>query len=508
MRRIAVIMIGLAILSKTIGFFREIILSYYYGTSALSDTFVIALTIPTVLFGFIITGFSTTFIPMYTRIINDEGRQSGLKYLNNLVNIVLIISTFVFCISFIFMEQIVGILSSSLPKEIIGFTIKYCRISLVIVYTTAITGLFSAFLQANQSFVISSIIYLPMNFILIITLVLGYYNDMIISAYGIVLAYLSQMVLLIPYVYKYGYRYRLSIGLKNQYIRETYFIIMPVILSSAVYHINIIIDRALAGKAMIGGVSALNYANVVNGFVQGVFIVPIITALYPLISKNIIEGNYHDFKNHFREASNLINIFVMPSMFLLIFYNDEVIRLLFGRGAFDQTSIEITSNALMYYAIGFIAFGYKEILNRTFYSMQDTRTPLINSFFAVSTNIILSLELSKHMGIDGIALATSISAVLSTLLLRNSLRKKTSFMQAIFFNKDTFKILIVTCCFIFLCEILFKYNEFKSDNLSFIFSVIVSSCIYIILIASIKITGFEKINEKILMQISNLRRRK
>lgn len=143
-----------------------------------------------------------------------------------------------------------------------------------------------------------------------------------------------------------------------------------------------------------------------------------------MISKMAAQGNFKGLKSSVSEAINLINLLVVPVTFGAMIFAEPVVRLLFGRGAFDLEAISMTSGALFYYSIGMMGFGLREILSRAFYSMQDTMTPMKNSVLAVSMNIVLNLILSRFMGIKGLALATSISALFCTALLLISLRKK------------------------------------------------------------------------------------
>ena len=105
-------------------------------------------------------------------------------------------------------------------------------------------------------------------------------------------------------------------------------------------------------------------------------------------------------------------------------FSEELVGLLFGRGAFTSETIEMTGNALFYYSIGMIAFGLRDILSRVYYALQDTKTPTIKDTVAVVLNIVLNIILSKYLGIGGLALATSISVIVGTGLLFITLKGK------------------------------------------------------------------------------------
>lgn len=175
---------------------------------------------------------------------------------------------------------------------------------------------------------------------------------------------------------------------------------------------------------MEGGISALNYANKLNDFVQGLFVISIVTVMYPLISKMAAEKNIAGLKKTLSESISGINLLVVPATVGMMIFAEPIVRMLFGRGAFDEQAVVLTSSALFFYALGIVGYGLREVLSRAFYSLQDTKTPMINATIAVGLNIILNIILSRFMGIGGLALATSISALFCTLLLFISLRKK------------------------------------------------------------------------------------
>ena len=201
-------------------------------------------------------------------------------------------------------------------------------------------------------------------------------------------------------------------------------IALPVILGASVNQINVLVDRTLASGLAIGGISALNYANRIDGFVQGMVVASISTVMYPMNSKMAAEGNIKGLKSSVSEAINLINLLVIPATVGAMLFAEPIVNLLFGRGAFDLEALTMTTSALFFYSIGMLGYGLRQIISRAFYSMQDTKTPVINASIAVVINIILNLVLSRFLGIGGLALATSISALICTGLLFISFRKK------------------------------------------------------------------------------------
>lgn len=424
MKKTALLLMLLTILSKIVGFARDLILSYFYGASSITDAYLISITIPGVIFGFIGAGIATGYIPMYSRIEKLEGSNEGNKYTNNLVNILLVLCTLLFVFGLIFTVPLVKLFASGFEGETLKIAIVFTRISLVGIYSAGLVSIFNGFLQIKGNYVIPALVGFPMNLITIIAIIISSKGNLFILSIGTVIATASQLFLVLPFAYKKGYKYEPVFDLKDKYIKNMVYIALPVIIGVSVNQINVLVDRTLGSRVAEGGISALNYANKLNGFVQGIFVLSITTALYPMISKMIAENNIEGLKKSISEAISGINLLVMPATVGAMIFAEPIVRLLFDRGSFDAQAISMTSAALFFYSFGMIGFGLREVLSRAFYSMQDTKTPAINAAIAVVLNIILNIILSRYMGIGGLALATSISAIFGTVLLFISLRKK------------------------------------------------------------------------------------
>lgn len=424
MKKTALLLMLITIISKIVGFARDITLSYFYGASSITDAYLISITIPSVIFGFIGTGIATGYIPMYSKIEKLEGNKEANKYTNNLVNSLIVLSTIMFTFGLLFTEPIVRLFASGFEGETLEMTINFTRVTLFSMYFTGLISVFNGFLQIKGNYAIPALIGFPMNFFTIIAIIISSKGNVLILSVGTVIATASQLLLVLPFAYKKGYKYKPVFDLKDKHIKNMVYIALPVIIGVSVNQINVLVDRTIASRIAVGGISALNYANRLNGFVMGIFVLSITTALYPMISKVAAENNMEGLKKSLSEAISGINLLVIPATVGAMIFAEPIVRLLFDRGNFDAQAITMTSGALFFYSLGMIGFGLREVLSRAFYSLQDTKTPAINAAIAVVLNIILNIILSTFMGIGGLALATSISAIFGTVLLFVSLRKK------------------------------------------------------------------------------------
>lgn len=414
----------ITILSKVTGFFRDITLSYFYGASSISDAYIVSITITSVLFSLIIAGISTAYIPMYKKIEYNVSRLAAISFTNNLINIVLIVTTTIIVIGLVFSNLLVKIFAFGFDGDTLETAVIFTRIGMVGIYFTSLTQLLVGYLQLNGKFVIPAMIGFPFNLIIILSIYVSAQSDIIVLAIGSVLAAIFQLIFLFPSLSKTTYRYSTTVQFKDPHIKKMSLIVFPIMIGISIDQINLMIDKTLASTIVEGGISALTYASRLNDFVQGIFVLSFVTVMFPVISNLAAQKNLTDFKKSINGVISSVILVVVPASVGIMILSKPIIRLLFGHGSFDEQAIHMTSQALFYYCIGMIGYAIREVLNRTFYSLQDSKTPMFNAALAVILNITLNIVLSSFMGLKGLALATSISALFCSFLLGVNLRKK------------------------------------------------------------------------------------
>ncbi|MGL5751775.1 MAG: murein biosynthesis integral membrane protein MurJ, partial [Paraclostridium sp.] len=419
------------------------VLASAYGTSAYSDAYLISLNIPIVIFTAIGTALGTTFIPLYYENENIYGKDKAIKYTNNVINIVSILCITLSIVAVIFVEDLVKVFAIGFEGETLDITISFTRILLYGVIFISISEVMKGYLNANNNFAIPAIMTgIPYNIIIMISILISVELDPYFLAIGTLLAMSSRIIFQLPYMYKYGYRYKLTLDLKDDSIKKMIFLLGPVFIGVAVNQINTMIDRSLASTLVEGSISALNYSNRLNEFVRGLFILSIGTVIYPMLSKLSSNNDKEEFVNSISKSISSVILLVIPISIGAMVLAKPIVSLLFERGAFDARATEMTSIALVFYSIGMIGFGLRDILGKVFYSLQDTKTPMINGAMAMGLNIVLNLILVRFMGHAGLAFATSISAIICIFLLFNSLKKKIGYYGQDKIRKTMIKSLI------------------------------------------------------------------
>ena len=488
----AVLMI-VTMITKVLGFIREIVLMNAYGLSHYSDVYITTMNIPVVIFAGIGTALATTFIPMYYEIREKEGDSLALKFANNIFNNIFIITIVIAIICFIFAEPLINIFAIGFKGETLVLAIKFIRIMIIGVIFIGLKSITTAYLQIQGNFIIPGLIGLPYNLIIIASIIVSLNGNIEIVAWGTLLAMLSQFLFQLPYAYKNGYRYSLYLNIRDKNVKKMIRLVIPVFIGVAVTQINVIVDRSISSTLVEGSISALNTANRLNEFVMGLFIATLASVIYPNLSKLSNEKKNDEFLKSIRSSVSSVILLVMPISIGAIVLANPIIKLLFERGAFDESSTKMTSIALVFYSIGMVSFGIREILSKVFYSIQDTKTPMINGAIAVSINIVLNIILSKYMGYAGIAFATSISGIICVILLFNNLSKKIGYFGQDKIIKTMVKSSIASVVMGVITY--FSYNLLsglvKSGTLysimSLFISILIGAVIYGLIITALKI---------------------
>lgn len=490
MKKTVIILMLLTVTSKILGFTRDITLSYFYGASIISDVYLISLAIPTVIFAIIGKGISTGFIPMYIHIESNRGTERANHFTNNIVNIVIVLCTIILIFGVLFTEPIVKLFASGFEGETLSLAVNFTRITLAGIYFIGLNYVFSAFLQTKEVFIIPAFIGLPANVIMIGSFFFSSQSNLYVLALGSLIAVGSQFLFISFYGYRNNFRYRPSLDIKNRDIKKMSYLALPAILGSSVAQINILVDKTIASRIAEGGISALNYASTLNLFVIGIIVTSIITVLFPKITKLAEEKNIVKMKKTLSYAINAVNLFILPSTVGYMIFAEPIVLLLFGRGEFDAHALSMTSYALFFYSIGLVGVSLKEILSNAFFSLHDTKTPTIISTIAVAMNIILNFILSRYLGLGGLALATSISAIVGSLLLLFSLRRRIGSIGLHTMLWTVSKIMLAS----FVMGVLSKLAySFLINNFSISISLLLAICLGILVYSTL--VYFMKIDE-------------
>lgn len=426
----AVLMAILTLVSKLFGFAREMIMAGAFGTGHVTDAYVMAIAIPGMVFGGIVTAIDTAYVPLFSKIIETEGEKQGNKFTSEAVTLGVIVALVSSVMGVLFSDQITSIFASGFVGEKAELTSAFLKITFSYVFFTSVAGLLEAFLRYKGVFLAPIIVGYVQNAILILVIMISARYNHYLLVWGWMLAYGVRAAIVWGLATKKRFHYTFSPEISGS-IKKIMALSLPVFFGSYINQINAFVDKTLASSLPEGSVAALNFGNLLVGIITGLTISIIVTIIFPKMAQAQALGNTHHFNEMVSTGFNLICIIAIPCSIGAMVYSEQVVQVVYERGAFNEASTSLTATALFFYGIGILFVALNSILVQTFYSMHDMKTPVIYGLFGVIINIILNLVLVKFMTHGGLALATSIAAMCNATMLCIAMRKKHPEIQVV-----------------------------------------------------------------------------
>jgi putative peptidoglycan lipid II flippase len=225
-------------------------------------------------------------------------------------------------------------------------------------------------------------------------------------------------------LWKKGFPFRLNFDFNNPEVRRIALLMLPATFGVGVYYLNITVSAILASLLPQGSVSYLYYAQRLFEFPQGIFTVSVAQAVLPSMSKQAAEGDMAGMKESLAFGMRLTLFITIPAMAGMLACSTPIFSLLFMGGEFDYAKAVNSAQALLYYSLGLSFVALTRVLAPAFYALKDTKTPVWTAFIAFLLNVFFSLVLMKPLLHGGLALATTLSALVNMVLLLWFLRRK------------------------------------------------------------------------------------
>ena len=419
--------------SRILGFFRDIILAKLFGTGFQADAFFVALRIPNLFRDLVGEGAANSaLVPVFSEYLVQHSRRAFWKCVSILLAMALTVLTVLTVFGILLAPFIVRLIAPGFMDfpEKLELTIHLTRMIFPYLILIGLTAYSMAVLYTFRSFKAPAFSPCLLN----VALITGAW----ISArtlpkpiYGLAIAVLVggflQLGVQIRPLMRTGLKLVRPVPLWHPGAIQVGRLLVPRMLGAGVYQINVLIDTFCASLSAIvglGGISAIYYANRIIQFPMGVFGFALASAVLPTLSGLASQKNLEQLKK--TVVFTLENIFfvMFPISILIMLLSSPIIRILFERGQFDQYSTQITSWALLFYAIGLFSFGGIKILVTAFHALQDTRTPVKVAAVCLFINAALNVTLMFPLKVGGIALASSIAASVDFLWLFYLLDRK------------------------------------------------------------------------------------
>lgn len=412
-----------SLISRVLGFIRDMLIAKNFGAGMYTDAYNIAVTIPETIFMLVGLAISTAFLPMLSKIKAKKGQKEMYSFANNVINILFIVSLIFFIVTSIFSKEIVFVLAKGFTPEASLLAIKLTRITLLNLLFLSINACFTSLLQVNEDFVVPSILGLFFNLPMIVYLLLFKNYDIVGLTVANVIGNFFRVAIQIPSLLTHGYKYKFIIDFKDQRLKDILLLIIPVIIGAGANSLNMVVDKNIASSLEVGSISALDYAQKLIFFINSIITTSIANVAYPLMANMRSTGDENGFINILKKSILYLAILLIPITIGVIIFGNDIVTIIYGRGKFTSHAIELTTLSLIGYGIGIFFTGIRDILNSTLFSMGKTKTTTINGIIGVIVNIVFSITLSKYIGIIGIALSSAIAMMVTSMFLLLSIIK-------------------------------------------------------------------------------------
>jgi putative peptidoglycan lipid II flippase len=422
------IVIIATIFCRILGLGREIVISNRFGAGIETDAFFIAFMIPNLLRSFLGEGaLISAFIPIFSEYLTNHDRKKAEYFANNVLNILLIILIIVVALGVWGAPFLINIIAIGFKSNMYKYqlAVNLTRIIFPYIGFVAVAALFMGILNSYDHFLVPALAPAMLNIsVIVFALTLSYKYGIVSIAWGVILGGIGQALIQTPVLIREKIKYTFIVDFNEPGIKKLLKLLVPAMIGLAITQINVIVDRTIASTLIDGSISALYYSNRLVQFPLGAFGIAISIAIFPTLSKQMAKNNIPEFKKSLLFGLKMLIFITVPSAVGLIVLKDSLIRLIFEHGIFGRVATNMTASALLYYSIGLFAYACVRFITMSFYALKDAKTPVKIGIYIVLTNIALDLILVRYLAHSGLALATSIAAILNLIILLKALQNK------------------------------------------------------------------------------------
>ena len=485
------IILASVMLTKVLGLVRNMMLSGYYGTSMEANSFLAVSKIPLTVFDITLgTAIAAAFIPVFNEKLANEGPQKANKFASNFTNLAIIFALFVAVVGFCFPSAVVKIFASGFEGEQLSLSCSLVKIIMPIILFATATFIFIAVLQSYNQFIAPALVSLFSNSAMILYFIfLNRFFGIKGLAVALTVGWSCQLLFLVPFLIKKGYKHTLVFSFSSD-IKKVLILTLPLFISSLAQPINNIISTNISSSVSEKGVSVLSYAYDAYFIVANVFAYALTNMYFPEMSRRFAKKDNEGASEICSQMLKMISTIILPIMAFIVASAKIIIKVLYQRGQFTDNDTLMVASALMIYVVGMLSLSWQEILNKFFYSMQNSKIPMVAAILGIVSNLALSFALLKFMGIYGLALATVLSGMIMAAVLIIFCVKK---QKGIFNLKLIFAILknLVGALGVYLASsvvlFLFKNNYgLIMTVLSLILSLLAGAVVYFVVLFMLK----------------------
>jgi putative peptidoglycan lipid II flippase len=402
----------------------QVYMSFFGASGTLINIYSYAVSVPNIVFNCIGTALATVVIPIFAGHTARGDRDRAKSFADNIITISSALTLMLIVLGMAFAPFLVRFTDFKSTPESYSFAVMALMIMLPVMLFYGLNYIFQGMLQSLGKFGWPAFVSVPSSLIVILYVVFlgekfGIMGLLIATFLGLAL----QAAILVPPLYKSGYRYSLSFQLRDSDVVEAVKMTLPVLLGVSAYQLNMFYNITMIANFQ-GMVTLLTYVqNIVLNMVLA-FVYSITAVIYPRLTECAAVGDMEEYKKILKNITATVIAILIPVTLGLVAVRVRLLELITKWGQVTDADIINAAKLLALYAAGVIGIGIKEIFDRAFYALKNTKIPAINGFFIMAVNISLSLVLIQYIGPFGIPVAYSAASLAGAAVLLVFLRRK------------------------------------------------------------------------------------
>jgi len=398
----AIILAFSSLISRILGLLRDRLLAGHFGAGEELDIYFAAFRIPDFVYGILIMGgITAAFLPVFSQYFEKEKKWSSqtLEFTNNVLNCFLILLVLICAILAIFTPLIIKFIIPGFSLENRALTIALTRIMFLSPILFGLSSIFSGILHYFNRFLIYSLAPILYNLgiifgILFLVPIFGVFG----LAYGVILGAFLHLIIQIPAAWISGYQYRPVFNFNFPGIKKIFKLMVPRVIGSTAYHINLIVITAIASTLTVGSIAVFNFSNNLQYFPIGIIGISFAISSFPVFSRILANGKKEEFLEKFSSTFRQILFFIIPISFLMFLLRAQIVRLILGTGEFGWWETRLTAANLGIFCLGIFAGSLIPLLARAFFALHDTKTPVVIGISSMLVNVLLSFSFVFLLG--------------------------------------------------------------------------------------------------------------
>ncbi|MFR7986058.1 MAG: murein biosynthesis integral membrane protein MurJ [Clostridia bacterium] len=413
-----------AIVAKGLSLIRESVVAAYAGTSLEADAYYMVTSIYTIFELGLSTSIYQSFFPIYKELsLNHKDEKKTSIFANSVITILCSVA-----ILFVFLEifgsrLIVGFLAPGFSSQGLELAQRLLIVSAPMLPVVVMAECFSTILRSHNIFSWSQARELGTHIGAILCIFI-LFNRLGIYAMGIgmLIGAIARMLIQMP-VIRHIHSFKTGIQLKSNEIKKMLYRIPAALITASITEIKNIVDKMMASMLATGTVATLNYGYRLESAISGLIFNSIATGIYPDMVRLYMDQKHNELSKLIENCMQMILVIIIPLEIAAFFFGNELVTVVYKRGAFGNEEVNLTAMVFAAYMLGAVFFGLSLILSNIFYSAGDTQTPMKVNCVDLGLNIVFNFIFIKVIGAVGLALATSLASLISFFIRIKAVRK-------------------------------------------------------------------------------------